>query len=143
MSKNYMKEVAEILGVELGEKFVIENMSCNPCYIDENGLYDCDDDYRGGLLISLLNGETEIKKPILTDKEREYLASVIAPKQIYENVDYIVKRKNNNHNFYIVIKLKNWEFIKLPEFNDKDMYKCMKVDKRYSLQELGLSRDES
>lgn len=143
MSKNYMKEVAEMLGVELGEKFEIENATCNPCYITEAGLYDCDDDYRGGFLICLLNGETEIEKTILTKKEKEYLASVIAPRSIYRNVDYIVKRENDNHIFYIVIKLKNWEFIKLPEFNNKNMYKCMEVNKRYSLQELGLSRDES
>lgn len=110
--------------------------------IKETGLFDCDDDCRGGLLICLLTGETEIEETILIKKEREYLASVIAPGSIYRNVDYIVKRENDNHNFYIVIKLKNWEFIKFPEFNNKNMYKCMKVDKRYSLQELGLSKDE-
>lgn len=143
MSKNHMREIAELLGVQFRHNFNIKDRNNNPYQIKWQGLVDCNNDYNEGLLISLLTGYAEIDKKILTDKEREYLSNVIAPKSIYENVDYIVKRENNDHNFYIVIKLKNWEFIKLPEFNNKNMYKCMKVDKRYSLQELGLDGYES
>lgn len=142
MYKNYMKEVAEMLGVELGEKFEIENATCNPCYITEAGLYDCDDDYRSGFLICLLNGEREIKKTILTEKERKYLASVIAPKQIYENVDYIVKNQEGKY-FRIVIIDKQGIRSHLPYFAKDNMYKGMEIGTIYTLKELGLSRDES
>lgn len=142
MSKSYMKEVAELLGVELGEKFVIENTSCNPFYIKEEGLYDCDDDYRGGFLIYLLTGETEIKKTILTERERKYLASVIAPKSIYENVDYIVKDQEGKH-FRIIIIDKQGIRSHLPYFAKDNMYKGMEIGTIYTLEELRLSIDES
>lgn len=143
MSKNYMKEVAELLGVELGEKFEIENSSFNPCYIKENGLYDCDGVNRSGFLVYLLTGEMEIKKTILTEKERKYLASVIAPKRFYENVDYIVKEKCGVTNkCLIIITFKNEENICFPFFEESKMYRNMKTDKKYTLEELGLSKYE-
>lgn len=142
MSKNYMKEVAQLLGVELEERFEIENATCNPCYINENGLYDCDDDCRNGLLVYLLTGEREIKKPILTEKEREYLASVIAPKQIYENVDYIAKNQEGKY-FRIVIIDNQGVRSHLPCFTNDNMYKGMEIGTIYTLKELGLSKDES
>lgn len=142
MSKNYMKEVAELLGVELGEKFEIENSSFNPCYIKENGLYDCDGVNRSGFLVYLLTGEMEIKKTILTEREREYLASVIAPKSIYENVDYITKCQIGKY-FRIVIVDKQGVRSRLPCFANDNMYKGMEIGTIYTLQELGLSRDES
>lgn len=146
MSKNYMKEVAELLGVELGEKFEIENSSFNPCYIKENGLYDCDCVNRSGFLVYLLTGEMEIEKTILTEKERKYLASVIAPRQIYKNVVYIEKcQQIYEDNCFISIQIyaqNGSECICLPYFKENEMYIGMEADKKYTLQELGLSRDE-
>lgn len=142
MSKKYMKEVAELLGVELGEKFEIENSSFNPCYIKENGMYDCDNVNRSYFLVHLLTGEREIKKTILTERERKYLASVIAPKSIYENVDYIVKNQEGKH-FRIIIIDKQGIRSHLPYFAKDNMYKGMEIGTIYTLEELWLSRDES
>lgn len=141
MSKNYMKEVAQLLGVELGEKFEIENALCNPCYINENGMYDCDDDCRNNLLVYLLTAQEKLKKSILDDKEREYLASVIAPRGIYENVDYITKGQRGKC-FFITIANKKGFQTHLPYFANENMYKGMEIDKTYTLKELGLSKDE-
>lgn len=62
MNKNHMKEVAKLLGVELEERFEIENATCNPCYITEAGLYDCENDLVDGFLVDLLTGYSPIKK---------------------------------------------------------------------------------
>lgn len=139
MSKNYMKEVCELLGVELGEKFNVKGLSYKPYYINENGLYDCYGYSSNGLLFSLLTGKAEIKKPILDDKERQYLASVIAPKSIYENVDYIAKTQIGKR-FCIMIIDKQGFKTHLPYFSNKNMYKGMEFDIVYTLKELGLDR---
>lgn len=141
MSKNYMKEVAEMLGVEFGEKFEIENIIYNPYHINENGLYNCDNDHCYKYLSDLLKGEKEIKKTIITDKEREYLSNVTAPKSIYENVDYIAKTQTGKY-FRIVIIDKQGVRSHLPCFENEKMYKGMELNKIYTLKELGVSRDE-
>lgn len=141
MSKNHMKEVAQLLGVELEERFEIENATCNPCYITEAGLYDCENDLVDGFLVDLLTGSLTINKPILTERERKYLASVIAPKQIYENVDYIVKNQEGKY-FRIVIIDNQGVRSHLPCFTNDNMYKGMEIGTIYTLKELGLSRDE-
>lgn len=142
MNKNHMKEVAEMLGVELGEKFEIENSSFNPCYIDEKGMYDCDNVNRIGFLVYLLTGEMEIKKTILTERERKYLASVIAPKSIYENVDYITKGQRGKRFFITIVNTVGFQ-TRFPYFTDENMYKGMEIGTIYTLEELGLSGDES
>lgn len=141
MNKNYMKEVCELLGVEFGEKFEIKNSSFNPCYIKENGMYDCDNVNRSYFLVYLLTGEREINKTILTERERKYLASVIKPKQIYENVDYIAKNQEGKY-FRIVIIDKQGIRSRLPCFANDNMYKDMEIGTIYTLKELGLSRNE-
>ena len=76
-----MEQVAELLGVELGEKFKINfhgDISSDEYYIDETSIHEvCDgrvNDYCYPLLIALLNGsDTVVKLPknILTKKEKE------------------------------------------------------------------------
>lgn len=141
MNKNHMKEVCELLGVELGEKFNITSANSNPHYITETALFDCDDNITDGLLIDLITGNISIEKSILDDKEREYLASVIAPKSIYENVDYITKCQIGKY-FRIVIVDKQGVRSRLPCFTDDNMYKGMEVGREYTLEELGLSKYE-
>ena len=64
MSKNYMEEVARMLGVELGEEFEIKGGFCNPYMITERGLLDCVGDESPSILIGLLDGSIKIiKKP--------------------------------------------------------------------------------
>ncbi len=85
----------------------------------------------------------EYKEPILDEAEKEYLSSVIKP--FRSRVVRICKRDCSVDNYYIKIILKpidddsRAEHIELPEFKkDVMMYKGMKADKRYSLEELGL-----
>ena len=81
----------------------------------------------------------EYKEPILDDVEREYLSAVIKP--FRKKVKYIVKigRIINPIEQYIEIVLFDSSVMKFPYFNtNTGMYKGMKEDKLYSLEELGL-----
>ena len=86
---NYMKQVAEMLGVELGEEFELKDIDtgdvCNGKYrLSERGLEYCDN-YDGewfgsGLLNSLLIGNDEIVKlpykPKVGDKAWTVMLSI-------------------------------------------------------------------
>lgn len=74
-------------------------------------------------------------KEILDEKEKEYLSAVIRP--FKGRVDYIKKFYITGKEF-ICIYLKNDENIDFPYFKKGTMYKGMKLDKRYTLKELGL-----
>lgn len=77
----------------------------------------------------------EFEQEILDDKEKEYLSSVIKP--FRNKVVSISKNKCVDEDAYIVIKLKD-DDICLPHFNSKSMYCGMKINKKYTLEELGL-----
>lgn len=145
---NYMEQVAELLGVELGEKFKInyaDSISSAEYYIDENSIHEvCDGkvyDYCYPLLIALLNGtDTIVKLPknILNEKEKEYLLSIITP--FRDRVECISKHSYRNNYEYIKIKYneiyKEGCIINLPCFEKGTMYTGMIEDKAYSLNEL-------
>lgn len=149
---NYMKQVAELLGVELGEKFKINfhgDISSDEYYIDENSIHEIGDgkvnDYCYPLLIALLNGtDTVVKLPknILTEKEKDYLLSIISP--FRNRVEYISKYDYRSEYEYIKIKYNEIYdthptfSIILPCFEKGTMYTGMQVDKAYSLNELSL-----
>lgn len=93
---NYMKDVAKLLGVEIGEEFEIRGYYNCLYKFTKDGL-DC---YENGILRwtsdcpieKLLTGECEIiklPKPILDDIEKKYLSRVIRP--FIKKVNYIVK----------------------------------------------------
>lgn len=72
MGKNYIKEVARVLGVELGEKFDIKQYKHNPYYLLEDGLYDntgcvCQE----YVIVRLILGKLEIIKKPWTPKDGE------------------------------------------------------------------------
>lgn len=84
----------------------------------------------------------EEKKEILDKAEKRYLKNVIRP--FRNNIKYIVK-----HNFIINeslekyyeginIVMKDTQIMEFPFFKVDTMYKNMKIDKEYSLEELGL-----
>ena len=147
---NYMEQVAELLGVELGEKFKINfhgGISSDEYYIDENSIHEvCDgkvNDYCYPLLIALLNGsDTVVKLPknILTEKEKEYLSSIISP--FRNRVECISKYDYRSKYEYIKIKyneIYDTSFsINLPCFEKGTMYTGTIEDKAYSLNELSL-----
>ncbi len=81
------------------------------------------------------------EKPILDEVEREYLSAVIKP---YKNKVIGILKINDVYesNFqYIRIMVKihvEIENINLPWFEKNTMYKGMKANKKYTLEELGL-----
>ena len=81
--------------------------------------------------------EIEKEKEILDNKEKEYLRGVIKP--FKDRVTCIIKGTGvEEHTEYIRIKVKNDVSIMLPEFKRGKMYKGMKLEKEYTLKELGL-----
>lgn len=88
MSKNYMEEVARMLGVELEEEFDIKGGFCNPYMITERGLLDCDGDESPSILIGLLDGSIKIiKKPwIPKDGESVFYVNINDNGAVWEDV---------------------------------------------------------
>lgn len=74
------------------------------------------------------------EEPILDKKERKYLRAIIRP--FRDMVKFIVKRFNFAEE-YIVIKLNDGEIF-LPDFKKDTMYKNMKLNREYTLEELEL-----
>ena len=144
---NIMKEVANSLGVELGEEFRIEG--CTMKYqLSETGLKFWSDTCKYWCptygLEEILTGVCKIIKPselILDDAEKDYLSAVIKP--FRDRVIYIRKLEDGTDGF-IGMKLKYYanetdkETLLLPLFKRGTMYKNMKLDKEYTLEELGL-----
>lgn len=130
------------------------------CKFFSNCCYECPFRYIAGCFAAdwldhreiysnkILNQEIEIEVPdILDEVEKEYLSAVIKP---FRNRAVSISKKiinfENKENkifYYIRIKIESKtgifcnEFISLPYFNN-EMYKGMKVDKEYTLEELGL-----
>nr|DAI46422.1 MAG TPA: hypothetical protein [Caudoviricetes sp.] len=75
------------------------------------------------------------EEPILDKKERKYLRAIIRP--FRDRVKCIFK----THFFEkecLIIRLKGGDSADLPYFKENTMYKNMKIDKSYTLEELGL-----
>lgn len=80
--------------------------------------------------------EEEYVPDILTDKEKDYLSAIIKPfREEVERVYKICLKMDKRE--YLEISLKNG-VISFPFFTKGTMYKGMKADKEYTLEELGL-----
>ena len=147
MAENKMNEVAKLLGVELEEEFRIEGLT-RKHKLTENGLRCWFDDfqqwYASYYIDELLAGEAKIiklPKPILTEKEKEYLSNVINP---FKDRVICIKKCEDEQDEYIGIQLKYYanEMVRdtliLPSFKKGTMYSKMETDKEYTLEELGL-----
>lgn len=88
--------------------------------------------------IDVVNGYIG-KQEILDEEEKRYLEGVIRP--FRDKVECIIKNKNYSGECYIEIRLRR-ESIGLPYFEANTMYKGMEVNKRYSLEELELFKEE-
>lgn len=79
----------------------------------------------------------EYKEDILTEKEKAYLSAVIKP--FRNEVLDIEKKPGSTFNEWISIVMKSNEIISLPFFKKSSgMYKGMELNKKYTLEELGL-----
>lgn len=135
---NYMKQVAQMLGIKIGEEFRIVN---DPCLykLDDKGLYFLENDDMWKInyltLTKIMNGKAMIiKKSILDEAEREYLSNVIKP--FRDEVVYICKICYADRE-WILIKMKK-DALSFPCFEVGTKYKGMEANKLYSLEELEL-----
>lgn len=79
----------------------------------------------------------EYVEPILTESEKAYLSSVIAP--FRNKVRYIKKLHDDDWaEEYICIFIEESFNAILPRFDENTMYKDMELGKEYTLEELGL-----
>jgi len=80
---NKMKEVAELLGVELNEPFEIEGEFCNPFVIKEDGLYDKYNDKDDETFSCLIWGEYKIKKKWKPEIWKKYYVPALTEDDFY------------------------------------------------------------
>ena len=148
MAKNRMEEVAKLLGLELEEEFELKDMYGGRYKWTNGGLMSWSDTIQEWVYSlefnNILAGNLEIvklSKPILTEKEKEYLSSVIKPFRDrilhifkfdlmgYEGIGIDLKfPKVENHE----------DAMTLPSFEKGTMYKGMEANKDYTLEDLGL-----
>ena len=143
---NYMEQVAKMLGVELEEEFKLNDSDNYKYKITKDGMFMysefASDWFSANLiLLGVLIGKYEIKKPILDDIEKEYLSGIIKP--FRNRVKYITKFRGVFDNEFIEIghvmdNEAELYYIELPLFKKGTMYKGMEVGKKYTLEELGL-----
>ena len=139
---NHMKEVAQLLSLEIGEKFRIEGHSSNNIYrlTEENIEYlSCDHWFSiSSTLNKLLNGEYKVAKmPILDDVERKYLANVIKP--FRNRIKHLYKYPcANDDSEAIAAIMKDFDYLDFPSFKNGSMYKGMKLMEKYTIEDLGL-----
>lgn len=146
---NYMKQVAQMLGVELEEEFKIKEVKANSITeftykFTEKGLIRASDDVSLNTFYrELLNGQCEViklLKPILDGVEKEYLSHIIKP--FKEKITFIMKTDYDNNKEYIFIEYYEESNIKyiieFPSFKKGTMYKGMELDKQYTLEDLEL-----
>ena len=142
---NHMKEIAKILGVEFGEEFKVETnraTSRNNFILTEYGFFLVGDDEipMGVTLNNLLTGKYKVIKlfkqpsPILTKKEKDYLSYIIRP--FRDSGKFICKNSYGNYE-NVEIKLDR-DITFLPNFEQGTYYKGMELEKKYTLEELGL-----
>lgn len=145
---NHMKEVAQMLGVKIGEEFELKK-DIGDIYrfkLTPDGLVafsPITEDWHEGnkLLVDLLLGSNEIVKiPILDRVEKRYLSNIINP---WRNcVKYISKCGLSTCEYIAIVycdKLTEKEYsMFFPSFGKGEMYKGMETNKDYTLEELGL-----
>lgn len=123
------------------EKCVFSKVCCDEfsrnCWANNKDIYSD----------KFLNQEIEIETDILSEKEKEYLKSIIRP--FKDRVKYIEKKISMNCMgstfYYITIATKSVandniiEITALPYFNlESKMYNGMELNEEYTLKELGL-----
>ena len=139
---NYMKQIAQMLEVELDEEFkVTGNNGDALLIIKEDGIYRLFKSKwvkTNYFLDSLLTGKIEItKKSILDDNEKEYLSVVIKP--FRDKVSYICKKKSDCTKMeWIQIGIETDMSLDFPSFEICTMYKGMELNREYTLEDLEL-----
>lgn len=150
MPENKMKEVAQLLGVELYENFRYESTLTGLSKIElrftEKYLEGYGSDINAWFnvtyetMCNLLNGEYKVVKlpqPILDDSERRYLANVIKPFKSRIKYFYKYACVNSDYEAITAIMTDNSQLSFSP-FKKGKMYKRMLQHEEYNLEMLGL-----
>ena len=139
---NYIVKIADMLGVGLYKNFTIEGFEDTDFKLTTNGLFYYDNRTftweKSLLLDDILIGTRKIIKPILTEKEKEYLSAVIKP--FKNKVNYIVKQQGLKDKLsveFIIIYVDDEKII-LPSYDKGTLYKDMKLMEKYTVEDLGL-----
>ena len=131
--EKYAKEIAEIavnnetIALKDNKPISCRKITCNDCGKNVHG-YGC---YTKKLTEW---ANSEYKEPILTKEEKAYLSAVIMP--FRDEVTGILKGDNGSE--FIRISVENDGAFRLPYFKKGSMYKNMKTNKKYKLEELDL-----
>ena len=141
---NYIVKIADMLGVGLYKNFTIEGFEDTDFKLTTNGLFYYDNRTftweKSLLLDDILIGTRKIIKPILTEKEKEYLSAVIKP--FKNKVNYIVKQQgfkdSEKLSVEFIIIYVDEEKIILPSYDKGTLYKDMKLMEKYTIEDLGL-----
>lgn len=117
---------------------IFSKVECEPnidkCWINHKNIYS---DY-------FLNQTIEVEGEILTNKEKDFLFSLV---ELFGEFGEVIALKKTrlilNEKNYLAIKLRNKingeiEDISLPDFKSETMFKKMEINKEYTLEELGL-----
>lgn len=141
----YMEQIAKMLDVEIGEEFKIEGHDDNLKFqFTENRFLQSYGDAYGWVdsisIMTVLEGRAKIikiPKSILTEKEKEYLSTVIKP--FRNRIKYFYKWTCADCNYeQIVAACTDYSHLAFPSFEKNSMYKDMEPNKKYTLGELGL-----
>ena len=93
MSKNYMEHVAQMLGVEMEERFKIKTFEQYKFYINENGLQcDNDDLSAKSILSDLITGKHKIRK--IPKRKHTGLEEVQEGEWVYPLFDVVDRMKS-------------------------------------------------
>ena len=145
--ENKMEELAQLVGLELEEEFKMDNYSTKYKLTKHGFMYWSDDyqqwNYTCGIEELFLGKRQIVKipKPILNEKEKEYLSAVIKP--FRDRLVYIYKTELSGYEFIcIALEYPNKTTYKdaftLPFFEKGTMYRGMKLNKEYTLKALEL-----
>ena len=153
--ENKMSEVAKLLGLKIGEEFWLndrknggERIRCK-YKITYKGLerkyyYEGAAWGSSALLEDIITGRYEVVTIIpiliLDDAEKRYLSSIIRP---FKDQVIAIAKRSANYGEFIDIMIDEGEIgdcgnIYLPYFKPYSMYKGMKVNREYTLDQLGL-----
>ena len=146
--ENKMAEVAKLLGLKLGEEFTIKGV--NSSYRFKLTAIGLMSSWRNsskwnssGLLEEFITGHYQIAKEansVLDPAEKRYLTNIIKP---FKDQVIAIAKRSANYGEFIDIMIDEGEIgdcgnIYLPYFKPNSMYKGMKVNREYTLEQLGL-----
>lgn len=127
--------------IKYGDRIVYEDLNGNTLTIiagksfDEMNLADFTIKFGNVKSIERPHYQKIYSREILDTKEKEYLSAVIKP--FRNKINKITKRQYEDIE-WIYVSFANNDWFSLPAFNKNKMYKGMKGNRGYSLEELGL-----